>query len=228
MSNGKKVLLVFATRSEAEVLRTFTANCGSGSSFCINDTFFEILITGIGGVATAWSLQNRLCNGKAADLAINLGIAGSFSGDFRPGDVVMPVTDCFADLGIEIDGRFITLSEAGFFDKDSFPFTDGFIRCDNSFLNSLGTNLKKVNAITVNTATGSESSIEKLKKLYNPDIETMEGASFFYICARENIPFLALRSISNMVEPSRKSWDIPLALEGLAGKVHELINGKID
>jgi len=224
----KRVLLVFATVSEAEVLRAFTGNCRSGSSFCVNETFFEILITGIGGVATAWSLKNRLCNGPAADLAINLGIAGSFSGDLRTGEVVMPVKDCFADLGIEIDGRFITLSEAGFLDKDSFPFIDGFIRCENRFSKSLGENIKKVNAITVNTATGSESSIEILKKLYNPDIETMEGASFFYICARENMPFLALRSISNMVEPVRKSWDIPLALKGLAGKVHELINGQID
>ena len=46
----------------------------------------------------------------------------------------------------------------------------------------------------------------------------MEGATFFYICAREKIPFLSLRAISNKVEPgNRDAWDIQLALGNLAG-----------
>ena len=50
--------------------------------------------------------------------------------------------------------------------------------------------VKPVRAITVNTATGSDATRDKLVKKYNPDIETMEGATFFYICRREKIPFL--------------------------------------
>ena len=65
--------------------------------------------------------------------------------------------------------------------------------------------LKPVRAITVNSATGSEATIRKLVKKFNPDIETMEGATFFYICSREKIPFLAIRAISNRVEPRDKS-----------------------
>jgi futalosine hydrolase len=76
----------------------------------------------------------------------------------------------------------------------------------------------------VNSSTGSYFTIERLVKKYNPDIETMEGATFFYICSGEKIPFLALRSVSNRVEPRNKSkWDIPLALENLSEKLEELL-----
>ena len=44
--------------------------------------------------------------------------------------------------------------------------------------------VKAVNAITVNTATGSDTTRDKLVKKFNPDIETMEGATFFYICSK--------------------------------------------
>ena len=85
--------------------------------------------------------------------------------------------------------------------------------------------LKPVRAITVNTATGSEVGRIKLLQKFNPDIETMEGATFFYICAKENIPFLALRAISNRVEPRNKSnWNIALALENLSEKINEVLN----
>jgi futalosine hydrolase len=52
----------------------------------------------------------------------------------------------------------------------------------------------------------------------------MEGAAFFYICAREKIPFISLRAISNRVERrERNKWNIPLALDNLAGKLEELL-----
>ena len=84
--------------------------------------------------------------------------------------------------------------------------------------------LKPVKAITVNTATGSETTRNRLMKKFNPDIETMEGATFFYICCREKIPFLALRAISNRVEPRDiKKWNIPLALNNLSEKLMEIL-----
>jgi futalosine hydrolase len=81
-----------------------------------------------------------------------------------------------------------------------------------------------VNAITVNSATGSDATRNKLLKKFNPDIETMEGATFFYLCKREKIPFLALRAISNRVETrNRSNWNIPIALKSLSEKLKEVI-----
>ncbi len=84
--------------------------------------------------------------------------------------------------------------------------------------------MKPVNAITVNTASGTLQTIEKLSKKFNPDIETMEGAAFFYICSGGKIPFLAIRSISNKVEPRNKdNWDIRFALDNLSEKLKDFI-----
>jgi futalosine hydrolase len=84
--------------------------------------------------------------------------------------------------------------------------------------------LKTVVAITVNTATGSEITRLRLKNKFNPDIETMEGAAFFYICIRERIPFLAIRAISNRVEPrDKRNWKINLALANLSEKLTEVL-----
>ena len=71
------------------------------------------LVTGVGGISTAWAMKQWLSNNPYPDLAINAGIAGSYSDELKIGDVVMPVTDCFADMGIESGNKVMTLAEAG-------------------------------------------------------------------------------------------------------------------
>jgi futalosine hydrolase len=52
----------------------------------------------------------------------------------------------------------------------------------------------------------------------------MEGATFFYICSREKIPFLAVRAISNKIELRNKNnWNIPLALKNLSDKIIDVL-----
>jgi futalosine hydrolase len=159
---------------------------------------------------------------KPPHLIINAGIAGSFNPHIKIGDVVMPVSDCFADAGVEDGNRFLTLSEAGLVaQKDDF--LSDFIYCNKPFCEKLTPIIKPVKAITVNTATGSEATKERLIAKFNPDIETMEGAAFFYVSSLEKIPFVAIRAISNMVERRDKTkWDIPLALNNLTIKLAEV------
>lgn len=184
----------------------------------------SLLVSGVGSISTAWALKQWISLNEKPDLAINAGIAGSYRDEIIIGDVVMPLSDCFADAGIEDGDNFFTLAEAGLISANEFPFREGFIYTDTIYSTKIKSILKPVRAITVNTATGSEISRERLLKKFNPDIETMEGATFFYICARENIPFLALRAISNKVEPRNKSiWDIALALNNLSEKLNEVI-----
>jgi futalosine hydrolase len=127
-------------------------------------------------------------------------------------------------MAIEAGNKYLTLAEAGLMNPDEFPFDKGFIRADNKYVEKTVKILQKVKAITVNTSSGTKTTIERLKSKYNPDIETMEGATFFYICAMEKIPFLAVRAISNKVEPRNiKAWDIPLALENLVGEINKIL-----
>jgi futalosine hydrolase len=219
-----KILLVFATSAEADILNNIRGLQKADGCFRMGSLELTVLITGVGGISTAWAMKQYLCSNPPPQLAINAGIAGSYNDEYRVGDVVMPVSDCFADMGIESEDKYLTLAEAGLMNPEKFPFKNGCIIADNNYTGSLNSVIRTVKAITVNTATGTQATIDKLKRKYYPDIETMEGATFFYICAIEKIPFLAIRGISNKVEPrNKKGWDIPLALDNLAGKLNELL-----
>ena len=222
MSN--KILFVTATSVEAEVIGKIKDIQIIPGGYHLGKFDISMLVTGVGSISTAWEMQKWISVNDKPYLAINSGIAGSYKEDIKIGDVVMPLSDCFADAGIEDGNNFLTLSEAGLVSSSEFPFIDGVIAADSKYSRSLVGIVKPVKAITVNTATGSDETRDKLVKKFNPDIETMEGATFFYICSREKIPFLALRAVSNMVEIRNKNnWDIKLALSNLAGKIDEVI-----
>jgi len=200
----KRILVVAATESEADALKRIPEIQPSPDGFYLGSCELSLLVTGMGSASTSWAMKKWLSANQKPDLAINIGIAGSFREDIRIGDVVVSVSDFFADK----------------VDEDRI----GKIYADANLVTELAGRLKPVSAITVTFATGTEPEIERLLNKYNPDIETMEGATFFYICSREKIPFLALRSISNRVEPrNNKNWDIPLALDNLSEKLKEII-----
>jgi futalosine hydrolase len=216
-----KILYVTATTIEADTLNKILDLIHVEKKF--RDFEIHRLVTGVGSISTAWALMQWITLNGKPDLVINGGIAGSYKDEIVPGNVVIPYSDCFADAGIEDGDNFLTLSEAGLARDDEFPYKDGLLYADKVIFDRFKGVLKHVRAITVNSATGSESTMRKLLKKYNPDIETMEGATFFYICCRENIPFLALRAISNKVEKrNRNNWNIDLALNNLSEKIFDL------
>ncbi|HKK42553.1 MAG TPA: futalosine hydrolase [Bacteroidales bacterium] len=221
---SRKILIVTASHAEAEVVTGITGENLKGTFIPAVSYLTEVLVTGVGAMATAWSLQQWIRANDPPALAVNVGIAGTYRDIISIGDVVMPVTDCFADSGIEDGKDFMTLHEAGLAGKNDFPFRNGLLYTDASYRVSLAGMVKPVNAITVNTATGSDATRDRLVAKYNPDIETMEGATFFYICLRENIPFFSLRAVSNIVETrNRSNWNIQLALDNLSEKLKDIL-----
>ena len=213
---------MIATQTEANILKSICGKEVKPGIYRYQNIELTTLVTGVGSIATAWSLKQWLSINEKPDLVLNIGIAGSYRDDLKIGQVVIPVSDCFADAGIEDNNQFLTLSEAGLSDPDHFPFEAGTICCRNKYIDQAPESFRKVRAITVNTATGSEFTMKKLINKFNPDIETMEGATFFYICTRENVPFLAFRAISNRVEiRNRSNWDIPMALTNLSEGIED-------
>jgi futalosine hydrolase len=201
------VLIVVAHHTEAKAIYD-TVNSGS--------EVYEILTTGVGGMNMAWSLQKRLTSGPKPNFIIGTGIAGSYLDTIRKGDVVLAASDCFADMGIDDNGQFITLFSKNLADPDVFPFSGGKIVCRNKWHTELSKYLRIVEAATVNMASGSEQVIARIKMVWNPAIETMEGAYFSYVCAMSGIPYISLRAVSNMIEPrNERNWDIALALRNL-------------
>jgi futalosine hydrolase len=218
-----KILYTTSTSIEADAFIKMSGLEAHRTGYRYGKMNIELLVTGVGAVATAWKMSKWLSLNEHPCLVINAGIAGSFNPDIKIGDVVMPIFDCFADAGVEDGDNFFTLSEAGIVLGNDFPFKNDFIYCDNSYCKNLEPVVKPVRAITVNTATGSEATKERLMSKFDADIETMEGAAFFYVASLEKIPFIAVRSISNMVERRDKTkWNIPLVLNNLTIKLNEV------
>ena len=86
----------------------------------------------------------------------------------------------------------------------------------NTFKHNIAKSYKRATGITVQTITGEEKTIRRIVDKYSPQIETMEGAGFFYVCLNEYVKFMEIRSVSNRVgEEDTSKWDTPKALDAL-------------
>lgn len=181
------------------------------------------LITGVGAIATAFHIGQFLAKNRP-DLAIDAGIAGSFDRNIHLGDVLNITTERFGDLGVEeADGRFTDLFELGLLEKNTAPYSDGLMRNPAADQAAF---LPAAQGLTVNKVHGTSGSIAAIRAKY-PDaqVESMEGAAFFYACLSAQIPFLEIRSISNYVEVrNREAWDLPLAIHNLNQVLTEMFD----
>ena len=203
-----RILVIAATRTEIE-------------PFIAGNKVAEILITGVGVPATLYHLQKKLQQ-KTTDLVIQAGIAGSFTHDIGLSGVALVKQDTFADIGMEEKENFKSIFQSGFADKDAFPFSDGWLVNSNPiFSRSL---LPAVKAITVNKI--SDSLLQKLQAVnsYAPEIESMEGAALHYICLQEQVPFIQIRSLSNIIgERDKSKWKLKEAIRNLNMELSLLI-----
>jgi futalosine hydrolase len=202
------ILLVSATFAEIEpVLRILKQNADPARKFnscSFKSHAIDVFITGSGMVQTAWNMA-KATEKKKYELAINAGIAGSFNKGIPIGEVVSVKEDMLSEFGAEDDEKFIPAEELGIDAKSCFA--------SSFFINS---RLRSVRGITVNRVHGNEESIQNAILQFQPDIESMEGAAFFYACDQAGIKSLQIRAVSNVVEKrNRNKWNIPLAVENL-------------
>lgn len=212
-----KILLCAATPFEiAPALQWLEENCPirEDGFFEKNELAVFPLITGVGMVSTTFQLCRALLQHRP-DLALNAGIAGAFDRNIQQGAVLNVVTERFGDLGVEeADGRFTDLFELGFIEQNTPPFIHGLLRNPAAEQAAF---LPVAHGFTVNKVSGAQASIAAIREKH-PDVqvETMEGAAFFYACLLSEVPFLEIRGISNYVEPrNREAWDLPLAIDNL-------------
>lgn len=213
-----KILLVSATKFEVNPTLKKLKKVGVRGNLTncrLRHHFVDILITGVGMTATAFELGR--CLNRKYDLAINCGVAGSFNRDIALGEVLNVVQDTFADLGAEDGEKFLTLKEMGLIEGKR---NKAKVKRVNSLLA-----FKTAKAITVNTVHGNTASIRKVVKKFNPDIESMEGAAFFFACDQFKIPRIQLRAVSNYVERrNKKNWRLDLAIKNLNVSLEQLLH----
>lgn len=214
VSCSMKLLIVAATEGEIGPL----LNSG-------RDKAFDVQITGVGMVATAYTLTKYLTDNKY-DLVLQAGVGGSYDKTIELGSLVFVTSEQYGDLGAEDHDDYLDIYDMGLKGKDEFPFQGGrlitpILPVHNNIL------LRRVSGLTVNTVSGNAETIRKRTEKFGSDIESMEGAAFHEVCLRENVPFAQVRAISNYVTPrNRAEWKMKEAIINLNEWLIDFIDSK--
>ena len=219
------ILIVSATTFEiAPLLQFLGSNAEKLSLFeyKYKGNVIYPLVTGVGALNTSFGMS-RYTGIEKTDVAINVGLAGSYQQSLVLGTVVEVIEDRFGDLGVEEkDGSFTDVFDLGLTNENQFPYENGWIK---NTKRKFETNMLKVKSLTVNKVHGSQESIDKIKSKYMADIESMEGAGFLYACRMMDVHAHQFRAISNYVEPRNKdNWRIEKAIDNLNAHLIQVLN----
>jgi futalosine hydrolase len=174
----------------------------------------DIVISGAGILPLTYRYTRYLSAFSRPDMAIQVGIAGSFDESLTPGTLLEVASEVLTDYGAEErNGTLLNMFDMGLWKYDAFPFNKlGEIENPQCIFEDL----PKVKSATVNLSTGTEQTIGRIRGKYDVQTENMEGAAFFYVSLLQKVKFAQLRAISNKVEPRNKeAWQIDKAIKAL-------------
>jgi futalosine hydrolase len=167
--------------------------------------------------------------GEPYNLVVNLGIAGSYDLEAFPiGSAAVISREHFADLGFGSEEGFSDLFQYGILEKDDFPYTKGALARQLLPYPHIEKVLEKYGAgagATVQCVTGTQARCNEIVAMYNPQIESMEGAGVYYAALMEKVPFFELRTVSNAVgERDTSKWESKAALDTLEECCREIFS----
>lgn len=185
-------------------------------------------ITGVGPINAALALGMFFCRAKAEGTPIaavlNAGLAGAFDLAERPLLGLCTVSEeIWPEYGLH-DGRSVTAEAFGF--PQWQPETGPAVRnrlplAGPEALERFGARHQPdvflpCTSLTVAGVSASFARAADLRARYRADLENMEGFAVAYACAREGIPCVEARSVSNKVGPrANDEKDFPGALRAL-------------
>lgn len=182
----------------------------------------DVMITGIGLTAATYHLARQI-NLKRPSMIIQAGVAGCFDKQIALGTVVSVKQDTIADESVVEMKKLKTLFDLNLVPQNQFPFKRGWlVNPDVSLIRKI--KLKAVKAISVNQITTSKQMTRLYEKEFHPVTESMEGAALHYVCLKENIPFLQIRSISNYIgERNKEKWNMKESISNLNKELIRII-----
>jgi futalosine hydrolase len=193
----------------------------------------EFRLTGIGAVQACHCVTREVVAAAAAgdpyNLVVNLGIAGSYDLKAFPiGSAAVISREHFADLGFGSEEGFSDLFQYGILEKDDFPYTKGALVRQLLPYPHIEKVLEKYGAgagATVQCVTGTQARCNEIVAMYDPQIESMEGAGVYYAALMEKVPFFELRTVSNAVgERDTSKWESKAALDTLEECCREIFS----
>lgn len=203
-------LVIAATPIE---IRPLLEKLKEGNIPISNPIQLDVLITGIGLLATSYSLQKQI-QLKRPDLIIQAGVGGCFDKKMKLGRVFIIKKEAIADQSVIELNALKTLFDLDLVPANQPPYQKGWLVNPHPIVKKL--RLPKATGISVNEITTHLQKVRFYKKQFNPLIESMEGAALHYVALQEDIPFIQLRSTSNYIaERNKKNWNMPAAIHSL-------------
>ena len=194
-----KIGIIFAMKEELDALKEYLEITNEYKIFELN--FYEGIInnikcilveSGVGKVNAARTTQILIDN-MDVDCIFNIGVAGGLAQDLNVLDIVV------ADKLVQHDFDITTFNH----EKGYIPNVGKYINCDE-YLLSIAKNSNKDNTIKIGTIASGDifctdiNMSTKINKKFNALAVEMEGASIAQVCFLNHIPFLVIRSISDI------------------------------
>ena len=209
------VLVIAATDRELTGLKEI--------SFTRPSLMVHTAVTGVGLLPSTYAIMQLIARLKP-DLIIQVGIAGSFNPTLVLGTAVTVRQEMLADMGVYESDGYHDIFDLGLAEKNMPPFEQGAIVNHHDHLIE-SASLPAVSAVSVNEISTSTEKINVFAEKYKADIESMEGAALHYVCAMQQIPFIQIRGISNLVgERDKTKWKIPESMLAATNACINLIN----
>ena len=198
----KKIGIIFAMKEELDALKEYLELKKEYSIFDL--TFYEgkidksnvvLVQSGIGKVNAARTTQILIDNIKV-DYIFNIGVAGGIDESLSVGDIV---------IGEKLVQHDFDVTPFGY-KKGFIPDVGDFIDADSYLVNIANSVLSKDKDIGVKHGVIASGDIfcteswmsQKIHTKFNAIAVEMEGASIAQVCYLNHIPFLILRSISDV------------------------------
>jgi futalosine hydrolase len=203
------LLVCTAVEAEAEAIRAGTIrSTGHGS--------LQVAVVGVGPAAAAAGTARLLAlaevAGRPFQAVIGTGIAGGFPGRAEIGATVLATRTIAADLGADTPDGFLPIERLGFGSSVHESDADLFKRLTAALPDALAGDI-----LTLATVTGTAATAADLARRHPAALaEAMEGFGVACAARAAGLPFLELRTISNVIGPrDRSSWRLPDALASL-------------
>lgn len=210
---GRDQLFAFATPAEFASIFPEYADTADGA---VSDKLIELsddrgyaCVLGIGILNFATNLTFLLGDAKRRGISISavfiLGVCGAYPGrGIDVLDVVRVDAESVGDMGYQDrDGSF-------------YPFPSSVRATAPEHAPAHLQKLKSVVGLTVNRCTGTEELGLSRSRMFDADIENMEGAAGISACMACRVPVFEIRAVSNMATTrDRESWKFNEALSAL-------------
>jgi futalosine hydrolase len=239
------IALLAAVPLETELLRRSLAPCEVRRSYgydlyhgsCFGRPLC-LLHSGVGKASAAAATMALLALCRPAIL-IQIGCGGAYAGSgLAVGDLALASSEIYGDEGVLTPNGFLDLEALGLplVEREGKRFFNRF-PVDGTLLERVRPLLSQVAAaadcrlvegpfVTVSTCSGTTLAGTELARRTGGICENMEGAAVAQVCSRQQVPFLELRGISNLVEDRDfERWNLRGAAERAQRAVQALLAG---